>query len=175
MKSILLAASAVVMAGCAAKPPIKPAAAANPPAETSASLLSDEPLSKKAGQPAPATPAPSGTPVPVVSAGRYRTQMATPAPGQEDLLGIIIDIHFPSQVTRVGDAVRWLLIRSGWRWEEVSTDGPLPVMTAPLPEAHRHLGPLTLRQALKVLAGGEYTLYEDPRRRVLWYRLRNTL
>lgn len=152
----------LAVAGCATRPVSHP---------TKTTPLAKKAQEIKVGQAAPPDPTPAipKTP-PVVRVGRFRELTAAPLPEEQDLLEVIIDITFPGQVTKVNEAIGWLLLRSGWRLE-ASADGPLPVMAAPLPEVHRHLGPMTLRQALKVLTGDQYRLCEDPRRRVLWYRL----
>ena len=45
--------------------------------------------------------------------GRYSLLSAEPTEGQTDLLATTVTVHFPAQIQTVGEAVRYLLRRSG--------------------------------------------------------------
>ena len=93
----------------------------------------------------------------VVQYGRYTLVEVSPTAGQEDLMQQIVDVSMPlTLVASVGDAVRYVLLRSGF----VLCDNPgvRILNTLPLPAAHFHLGPLTLESALRILTGPGWKL-----------------
>lgn len=110
-----------------------------------------------------------GTPqktTPVLHSGRYTLiDLVAEAP-QLDLMQQTVDITFPSPFNAtVGDALRYLLLRTGYQLCESPALQPLEAL--PLPAAHLHLGPLTLRQAIQVLSGPAWTIQvDDSTRRV---------
>jgi type IV pili sensor histidine kinase/response regulator len=94
---------------------------------------------------------------PIVQYGRYTLIEISPTAGQEDLMQQIVDVSMPpTLVASVGDAVRYVLLRSGF----VLCDSPgvRILNTLPLPSADFHLGPLTLKSALRILAGPGWRL-----------------
>lgn len=94
---------------------------------------------------------------PVVQYGRYILVEISPTAGQEDLMQQLVDVSMPpTLVASVGDAVRYVLLRSGF----VLCDSPgvRVLNTLPLPSADFHLGPLTLKSALRILAGPGWRL-----------------
>jgi type IV pili sensor histidine kinase/response regulator len=111
---------------------------------------------------------------PVMRYARYTLVEITPTAEQDDLLAQIIDVTLPPIFSAtVGDALRYVLLRSGY---SLCTDresvGALEAL--PLPAAHLHLGPLTLRQALQVLAGPGWALEVDEAARLICYAPRAT-
>lgn len=97
--------------------------------------------------------------------GRYTLVELRPDAGQRNLLRQIIDLRIPaSHATTVGDAMRYVLRRSGYQLCEGD-----PVLATlwglPLPAAHLRLGPLPLSQALQLLAGDAWRLSIDERAR----------
>lgn len=120
----------------------------------------------------PATPPPS-TPItthkpasspaiPVVRYGRYTLIELMPDDDQRDLMQQVIDLTIPSasQAT-VGDALHYVLRRSGYRLCDERVDTAAVLYALPLPAAHEHLGPIMLRDALQLLAGPRWTLLVD--------------
>jgi type IV pili sensor histidine kinase/response regulator len=102
---------------------------------------------------------PSGF-VPVVRQSRYTLVELTPQPDQVDLLQQPVEISIPTAFdVTVGDALRYVLQRSGYQLCE-NTDAAL-LYALPLPASHLHLGPLTLRQALYTLGGSAWTPVVD--------------
>ncbi|MCP3994765.1 MAG: hypothetical protein GY722_06845, partial [bacterium] len=71
----------------------------------------------------------------------------------------------------VGEAVRYLLQRSGYRLPTAESIGPDTVVLfgLPLPAVHRSLGPMTLRDALATLAGPAFYLVQDPVHRLITF------
>lgn len=99
------------------------------------------------------------------------TPMATSE--QRDLLGVVVSLKFPPGVATVGQAIALLLERSGYRLAYGNnTDPQLPVLLQlPLPQVHRSLGPIRLRDALQALAGNAWILVEDPVNRLVSFDL----
>ena len=113
----------------------------------------------------PATPQAHGEsaispPITVLRSGRYTLIELLPDASQRDLMQQMVDLSFPSPVTTVGEALRYLLLHTGYRLCDTA-----PVKETfdawPLPAAHLHLGPLTLRQAIELLAGAAWTPQVD--------------
>ncbi|WP_080380886.1 PFGI-1 class ICE element type IV pilus protein PilL2 [Burkholderia pseudomallei] len=104
--------------------------------------------------------------IPVVRYGRYTLIDLTPTDEQRDLMRQVVDVSIPATANAtVGDALRYVLQRSGYRLYDDGT-APTPTLYAlPLPAAHQHLGPLTLHDALTILAGPRWTLQVDERTR----------
>lgn len=97
----------------------------------------------------------------VVRQGRYTLVELTPETAQSDLMQQVVDITFPTVVIHsVTDALRYLLLRSGYRLSE-DCEAARTFDALPLPAAHAHLGPLTLRDALQVIVGPEWQLQSD--------------
>ena len=108
-----------------------------------------------------------------VQVGRYASVRPLPAPGQADLLAVIVMLEFPAGITTVGGAVTHLLERSGYRLAGGPAADPSQhgLLRLPLPAAHRALGPLPLRRALATLAGPAFALVEDPVHRLVAFEL----
>jgi type IV pili sensor histidine kinase/response regulator len=102
--------------------------------------------------------------VPVARYGRYTLIELVPQPAQRDLLQQAVEITIPPTLdATVGDAMRHVLLRSGYRLCDGTEAAALYAL--PLPAAHVHLGPLLLRDALLVLAGPAWALSVDDRTR----------
>ena len=102
---------------------------------------------------------------------RYTLQSATAEAGQLDLLAALIEIEFPPHIETAGDAIDYVLLRSGYR--RIETPDARGAMDLPLPRAHRKIGPLDLRSAIQTLAGEPWYLHEDPIQRVIWLTLKD--
>ena len=107
-----------------------------------------------------ATREPTSTPtIPVVRCGRYTLIELMPDDGQRDLMQQVIDLTIPSASNAtVGDALHYVLRRSGYRLCDEHADTTAVLYALPLPAVHEHLGPVTLRDALQLLAGPRWTL-----------------
>lgn len=96
----------------------------------------------------------------MVRYGRYTLVELAPPAAQRDLLLQVVDVAMPKEArATVGDGLRHLLQRSGYRLCETAQTSGLYAL--PLPAAHLHLGPLTLRDALLTLAGPAWDLEVD--------------
>ena len=102
---------------------------------------------------------------------RYTLQSATAEAGQLDLLAALIEIAFPPHIETAGDAIDYILLRSGYR--RIETPAARQTMDLPLPRAHRKIGPLDLRSAIQTLAGQPWHLHEDAIQRVIWLTLKD--
>jgi conjugative transfer region protein (TIGR03748 family) len=103
--------------------------------------------------------------------GRYSLYAATPTEAQIDLLSKTITVGYPVRIQTVGEAVRYLLQRSGYRLAKAESIGPdtVALFTLPLPAVHRSLGPMTLRDALETVAGPAFNLVQDPVHRLITF------
>lgn len=107
--------------------------------------------------------------VPVTRYGRYTLVELAPTAAQHDLLLQVVDVEVPGTLgATVGDALRHLVLRSGYRLcDEQSAD----LLALPLPAAHYRLGPVLLRDALLTLAGPAWDLQvDDGERKVCFIR-----
>ena len=106
--------------------------------------------------------------------GRYSMLAPVPRPGQANPLQSIISLIFPSQISTVGAALNHVLARSGWALAPTQASDPtIPyLMSLPLPESQRSLGPIALFDALAVLCGDAYVIVVDPVNRLVSCELR---
>lgn len=112
-------------------------------------------------EPVPVTMSLAPHPVPVVRYGRYTLVDLKPQTAQEDLLQQVVDISIPGTMSAtVGDGMRYLLLRSGYRLCDAPGDAST-LYALPLPAAHLHLGPAFVRDALQTLAGSAWHLQVD--------------
>ena len=105
---------------------------------------------------------------------RYTTAAASPDAAQLDPLESVVQLSLPrANVQTVGDAIAYLLLRTGYRLAapETADAQTRAVLAMPLPEVHRRLGPYSARTALTVLLGRPYVLSVDPMLRTVSYRL----
>jgi conjugative transfer region protein (TIGR03748 family) len=109
---------------------------------------------------------------PDIRLSRYTTTSATPEAAQLDPLEAVVQLSLPrTNVQTVGDAITYLLLRTGYRLAPQETVDPptRAVLAMPLPEVHRRLGPYTVRTALSVLLGRPFVLSVDPMQRLVSY------
>lgn len=105
----------------------------------------------------------------VVRQGRYTLVELTPESAQDDLMQQVVDITFPAAaIHSVADALRYLLLHSGYRMSE-DCEAAHAFDDLPLPAAHAHLGPLTLRNGLQVLVGPGWQLQGDDASRTVCF------
>lgn len=107
-----------------------------------------------------------------VQVGRYTTISPTPPVAQLNPLDAVVRITFPrAQVSTVGDAVNYLLLRSGYHLGEQQAEDVRAILALPLPEVHRLIGPYSVQVALGVLMGQSYTLAVHHGRREIDFQL----
>lgn len=117
----------------------------------------------------PATHAPADW-IPVVRYGRYTLVELVPTAEQRNLLEQVVEVSIPSsaEAVTVGEGLRHVLRHTGYRLCEAS-HAEAALFRLPLPAAHRHLGPLVLREALLTLAGPAWELQVDDVRRIVCF------
>ena len=109
--------------------------------------------------------------VPVVRSGRYTLVEIVPERAQRDPMEQIVDVSIPAALmATVGEALRYVLLRTGYRLCE-GHEETRALDALPLPAAHMELGPLTVREALKVLIGSARELEIDEAARQVCVRL----
>lgn len=108
--------------------------------------------------------------IPVVRYGRYTLVELVPTAEQRNLLEQAVEVSIPSsaEAVTVGEGLRHVLRHTGYRLCEASP-AKSALFGLPLPAAHRHLGPLILREALLTLAGPAWELQVDDLRRVVCF------
>ena len=107
--------------------------------------------------------------IPVVRYGRYTLVELAPSAAQRDLLLQTIDVYMPEDArATVGDGLRYVLKRSGYQLRETA-HAVTELYALPLPAAHLHLGPMTLRDALLTLAGPAWELHANDRARQICF------
>ena len=106
-----------------------------------------------------------------IQTGRYSMYSAAPTQAQAELLEATVTVQLPAQIQTIGEAVRYLLQRSGYRLASIESTEPdtRALFALPLPAVHRYLGPMTLRDALETLAGPAFHLVQDPVHRLITF------
>lgn len=145
-------AVAMLAAGCATT--------AQPPASVQAPAETDSPAATGALEVRSVIDDMPPGAVPVARYGRYTLVELVPEPAQRDLMRQVIEVAIPPSFdASVGDALRHVLLRTGYRLCDAADAAPL--FALPLPAAHLRLGPLPLRDALLALAGPAWQLSID--------------
>ena len=103
---------------------------------------------------------------------RYTLQQLAASPTQTDPLSTIVQTEYPAQIETVGDAVDYLLLRSGYA--HIRSEEAESALELPLPRIHRRMGPIDLRTALTTLLGPNWELKENRTLRLIWFQLSET-
>lgn len=108
-----------------------------------------------------------------VQTGRYSVVTARPSAEQIDPLLMVVDVRLPRDILTVKDAAEYLLRHSGYRLADPDEHSPKAqvLLDQTLPDVQRHLGPITLQDALRILGGPAFRLQVDPVNRVVTYKL----
>ena len=108
--------------------------------------------------------------------GRYQSVMLEPADEQIDLLSHIVQIELPKQMNTIGQAISHILDGSGYRLlsPKLAESYRSHLFAMPLPEVQRQLGPLSLRQVLRLLGGPAFCLVIEPTYRLMSFELIKT-
>ena len=107
-----------------------------------------------------------------VQVGRYTTLASVPSEANSEPLAVVAKVHFPRPgVNTVGDAVRHLLLRTGYRLagDDRLDEGARLLLSLPLPDNQRVLGPYRVDAMLGALVGKSFRLVADPASRVVTY------
>ncbi len=114
----------------------------------------------------------ASTPAGDIRLSRYTTQTAAPDPSEENPLAVIAHITFPrNEIKTVGDAVSYLLLRTGYTLLDSEQLDPKvsAILSRPLPESHRKLGTYSVEAMLKILMGKAFVLNVDALNRTVSY------
>ena len=111
----------------------------------------------------------AGHSAPLIQTGRYSAVLAKPTWPQRHILDITINVTIPEDRHTIGQSIRYLLRRSGYRLSDSLQTDSRQLLDKPLPAVHRRLGPMTLKDALSVLMAPAFVLVDDPVQRVIRY------
>ncbi len=91
--------------------------------------------------------------IPVARYGRYTLMALTPRAEQHNLLLQSVQVSIPTdKAATVGEALDQVLRHSGYSLCDSSTEVSV-LYDLPLPAPHRHLGPILLYDAIRILVG----------------------
>ena len=111
---------------------------------------------------------------PVVRYGRYTLVSSAPTVDQRDLMAQIVDLSIPANMTpNVREAMVYVLDRSGYSLCSTDTGQVSVLYSRPLAAALYKIGPMTLSNALQVLAGPAWQVEVDQVDREVCYVLRS--
>lgn len=106
--------------------------------------------------------------------GRYASVTNQPLKAQINPLQTIQQIHFPSSVQTIGEAIEYWLHYSGYRLAPKEKQNPnlQQILQQPLPQVSRTLGPLSVADGLIVLVGQNlFSLKQDQVSREVYFNL----
>jgi type IV pili sensor histidine kinase/response regulator len=111
-----------------------------------------------------------------VQTGRYTVIKAMPTQAQSNLLDVMITVTIPSSIKTIDDTVRYLLKRSGYYMSSIPAQNQqiIQILSKPLPEIHRKIGPMRLIDALSMLTTPAFELITDPVKREIKYQLKES-
>ena len=101
----------------------------------------------------------------ITEISRYTTVRNQATRAQINPLLMVVQTHFPQSVQTVGEAMAYILQYSGYSLVDQSLmdENVRQMLSQPLPMIDRNLGPVTLQEALEVLAGKHvFRLTQDP-------------
>lgn len=104
---------------------------------------------------------------------RYTTRLPQASAAQQNLLSAVVTINFPQYVKTVGEALAHLLKGSGYKLAGADNADPFTrqMYRLELPTVQRTLGPVSITQGLRALAGRSWNLVEDPVHRLISFEL----
>jgi type IV pili sensor histidine kinase/response regulator len=156
-RTALLLTALAIASGCAVDKTPPPAATAQ------AAAVAERKLAVyRIGDPVPTPPR--------TATGRYSYVDNGPDAAQIDPLLAVIDVSIPQTLATVEDAADYLLRRTGYSLKQPGTPEVRHLLGLPLPQVHRHLGPMTLREALLALGGRAFVLAVDETYREVGYQ-----
>lgn len=109
--------------------------------------------------------------------GRYSFVKNIPPVDQLNPLKVVVKTRIPQSVETVGEAVEFLLARSGFTLADqvVLSQETRILLDLQLPQIHRNIGPMTLDKALYALCGEAFELVVDPVHRKVAYELSSNI
>ncbi|PCI35421.1 MAG: hypothetical protein COB50_05430 [Thiotrichales bacterium] len=104
---------------------------------------------------------------------RYTTIKNTPSAAEINPLLAIAIFKFPARITTVGQAMRQVLLHTGYRLAKHLSPDVKQTLKKPLPLTNVTLGPMPIKAALLVLMGKEvYLMQRDPLHRLINFKLK---
>lgn len=88
-----------------------------------------------------------------VESSRYVEVDISPKMKDVDPLQVIIDFSFPQGIETVGEAIHLLISPSGYQLDVKEDDIAYILFEMPIPEIHKHLGPIRFNDAIAILSG----------------------
>jgi len=112
-----------------------------------------------------------------IQLSRYTQLRNIPPVDQMNPLRVVVKTKIPQNIKTIGNTVKFLLIRSGYKLadESVLSHETKALLSLSLPQIHRKLGPMTLDTLLSTLAGESFSLLVDPVHRKIGYELTSNL
>ena len=108
-----------------------------------------------------------------VSESRYTSVALGAEISQTNLLEGIVEISIPAEIDTVGQSLEYLIAPHGFAIGEPQEAKEQYLLFAlPLPESHRHLGPMSLREAIHILGGESFEPVINPVMRSLTFALK---
>ncbi len=102
-----------------------------------------------------------------VQSSRYVEIDISPQSHQVDPLLVVIDFSFPQGINTVGEAIHLLISPSGYQLDIKENDIAYLLFEMPLPEVHKHLGPVRFKEAVAILSGkGFVPNFDETLRRI---------
>lgn len=161
LRPLVISLACVFVLGCAADPD----GVARKVGQSAPDVVPTQAEAYQVGKP----PEPAQT----VRTGRYSYAAVGAQAAQVDPLLAVIDVRLPADVTTVEEAVNYLLRRSGFNLlpPDPGDEAVGFLLGQPLPDVHRHLGPISLREALLTLGGKAFNVNVDYVYRKVGYRV----
>ncbi|WP_412755191.1 hypothetical protein [Legionella pneumophila] len=100
----------------------------------------------------------------ITQVSRYATVNNQPLAAQINPLKTVQQIHFPTSIQTIGEAVNYWLRYSGYHLapKEKQSESLQQVFQQPLPQVSRNLGPISIDHGLTVLVGQQlFNLKQD--------------
>lgn len=114
-------------------------------------------------------------PIQTQQTARYTDTSLEPSRETVNPLEVVISVSLPQKMERVGDAINFILQRSGYRVISADRDNApemYVMFELPIPSSHRNIGPLRLKSALEVLAGQSFDLCINDVTREVWFEIK---
>ncbi|MGS2722103.1 PFGI-1 class ICE element type IV pilus protein PilL2 [Porticoccus sp. GXU_MW_L64] len=111
-----------------------------------------------------------------VADGRYTTLKVGATTEQTNLLDAIIRTTIPNRYITIGQGLAYLVKPYGFRlsFQPEYPQGQSVLLSLPLPQPLRSIGPITVSEAIRVFGGESYTAHINPVTRKISYQLKDT-
>lgn len=111
-----------------------------------------------------------------VRVGRYLSTTSAPKASQQNPLEQIFSLTFPNSINTIGQAMDYILNNTSYKLmpNEYRSEDIASLLGQQLPLSDRQIGPISVDQALHVLAGSSYQMLIDPKHRYISFILKPT-